>query len=79
MTHPKQMNKDEKELVIARLKVLPSSRMISIGSQGSFSRDELISEIEKDTAIGRKIIEIQMKFLTAFKEGKIYQNMAQRG
>ncbi|VVB76779.1 Uncharacterised protein [uncultured archaeon] len=73
-----QITSDEKELIIARLKVLPSSRMISIGSQGSFSRDELIQEIEKNSAVGKKIIEVQMKFLTAFKQGKIYRDLAAR-
>lgn len=78
MSYPKKITEDERELVIARLRVLPSDRMISIGSK-SFSRDQLISEIEKSTGIGKKIIEIQMKFLTAFKEGKIYHGIAQIG
>jgi len=67
------INIDEeiRELVMARLKILDRNTIISIGSDGKFSPDELITHVEKGDDIGEKISEIQMEWLRAFKEGII--------
>ena len=62
-----------KELVIARLRTLPEGRDISIGSDGEYSKNELIKHVEDGDGIGKKIIEIEMNFLRAFKEGSFYE------
>lgn len=66
-------NEDIKELVKARLNVLSQNIRISIGSEGSFSRDELIEHINEGDKIGEKIIEINMEFLRALKKGEFYE------
>lgn len=58
-----------KELVIARLETLPNDKKISIGSSGEFSKDELIRHIKRGDPIGKKIIQVEMEFLKALKEG----------
>ncbi|MFH1065331.1 MAG: hypothetical protein V1734_02385 [Nanoarchaeota archaeon] len=63
--------KEIKELVIARLETMPSDEKVSIGSAGEFNKEELISEVKKGSSIGKKIIEIEMEFLRAMKEGII--------
>ena len=60
-----------KKLVIARLEILPESKKISIGNFGEFSRNELIDNVNKNTEIGNKIIEIELEFLRAMKKGII--------
>lgn len=67
------INEDVKELVKARLSILPQNIKISIGSEGSFSRDELIEHINEGDKIGKKIIEINMDFLRALKKGEFYE------
>ncbi len=67
-----EISKLQKDITIARLRVLPSSRRIAIGNYGSFTKDQLIDEVEKNSEIGKKVVQIQMTFLTAVKEGKIY-------
>ncbi len=62
---------DVKELVIVRLDTLPSFRKISIGSFGEFTKEELISHVKKEDSIGRKMVEIELEFLRALKEGVI--------
>jgi len=63
------LNDEEiRKLVTARLSVLSEDTMISIGSEGSFSRDELISRVEKGDEIGNKIAEVEMEWLRSFKE-----------
>ena len=61
-------DKDVRELVVARLSVLTSNTMVSLGDDGSFSRDELIKSVKKGDKIGEKIAEIQMHWLRSFKE-----------
>lgn len=63
---------DIKELVIARLSSLPSDKEISIGSDGSFKRDELIERVESGDAIGKKMIEVEMTFLRSLKDGSFF-------
>lgn len=70
MANDKHILNDEeiRKLVTARLSVLSSDTMISIGSEGSFSRDELISRVEEGDEIGNKIAEIEMAWLRSFKQ-----------
>jgi len=67
-----KISKQIKELVLARLEVMPSTMKVSIGSYGAFSKNDLKSHVEKEDEIGKKVIEVQMAFLRAIKEGKLY-------
>lgn len=71
------MNAEEKqkeieELVIARLEVIPSDKKISIGSEGEFTKDELIQAVKSNNDLGKKIVEIQLDYLRLIKEGVLY-------
>jgi hypothetical protein len=61
-----------RDLVLARLDVMPSNVKVSIGSYGTFSKDDLKGHVEKGDEIGKKVMEVQMAFLRAIKEGKLY-------
>ena len=67
-----KITKDVKELIKARLNVLPANINISIGSEGAFSRDELIKRVDCEDKIGRKMIQVDMEFLQSLKKGGIY-------
>lgn len=69
-------NKELKELIVARLEVLPSDVRISIGSLGNFSRDELITHVEKDDEVGKKITEVELEYLKLLKRGIFYEKTA---
>ncbi len=77
MANKKEKDKDKeeeiKELVIARLEVLPPGKKISVGSSGEFTKDELIEHVEKGDSIGEKITNVQMEFLQSLKEGIFYE------
>lgn len=62
-----------KQLVIERLKTLPEDTGMSIGSQGDFSKNEMIAHVEKGDDIGQKIVEVEMNFLRGLKEGILYE------
>ncbi len=71
------MNQKEKEdqirkIVIERIKSMSPNVKIALGSKGEFlDKDELLQEVNDDTEIGKKVIEIQLKYLRALKEGLI--------
>lgn len=56
-----------KQLVIARLEVLPEDTGISIGSEGEFTKDELIKRVQQGDDIGQKIVEVEMNYLQGLK------------
>lgn len=60
-----------RKLVIARLRSFSSGRKISIGSEGAYTKDELIDCVSKGDEVGKKIIEIQLQYLRSLKEGFI--------
>jgi len=60
-------NEDIKELIIARLEVLPDDKSISIGSEGEFTKQQLIEHVKSGDELGQKIIEIQMDYLRVLK------------
>lgn len=72
---PQSINKpaitDEeiRELVIARLRSLSPGWKISIGSEGEFTKEELIDRVRKEDAVGKKIIQIQLSYLQSLKKG----------
>ena len=64
-------DEDIRDLVIARLSVLSPDTMKSIGNRGTFTRDELISHVEKGDEIGKIITNVEMEWLRAMKTGLI--------
>ncbi len=63
-----------RKLVTARLSVLSPDTMISFGSDGTFSRDELVKKVEKGDDVGEKLAEIQLEWLRSFKDDSLYEN-----
>lgn len=57
------LGEEIKKLVVARIQTMPPTMKLSIGSSGSFSKDELIRHVELDDAVGKKIVEMHMKYL----------------
>jgi hypothetical protein len=66
-------NQDIKNLVIARLNVMPKEVKISIGGNGEHTVSDLISHVEKGDEIGEKLARIQMDYLRFLTEGKVYE------
>jgi len=71
MTEENEYKEIEKEIVLERLRQVPPTFKISLGSaEGKFmNRDDLIEEVKKESSIGEEIINIQLAYLRAFKKG----------
>lgn len=61
-------DEDVRKLVTARLSILSEDTIVSVGSDGSFSRDELIKHVQTGDKVGSKIAEIEMEWLRSFKQ-----------
>ena len=71
-TRNKISDAEIRRLVVERLRTLPSGKQISIGNQGSFSKDELIKKVELEDKLGKKIIEVELEFLRALKKEEFF-------
>lgn len=56
----------------ARLEVMPDDARLAILSLGTFNKKELISHVQKDTEIGKKIVQIELEYLRSLKKGISY-------
>lgn len=65
-----ELDKSIKELVIFRLRAVPKTLHISIGSQ-DYSTEELIKNVNNDSELGQQIIEMQLDYLRDLASGKI--------
>lgn len=63
----KSISQTIKDLIIARLEVLPEDTGISIGSAGEFTRDELIERVRQGDDIGQKIVQVELSYLKSLK------------
>lgn len=69
-----KINKEEliRKIVIERIRAMSPRVRIALGEKGEFlGRDELLKEVEDRTDLGEKIIQIQLRYLQALKEGKV--------
>jgi len=69
---PKISDEEIRHLVIERLGMLSPSKCISIGSNKSFTKDELIQEVKNGSKTGEKIIKVEMEFLQSLKDLPFY-------
>jgi hypothetical protein len=66
-------DEEVRDLVMARLSVLSQDTMISLGEEGSFTRDEMLERIKDGDEVGEKLAEIQLEWLRSFKDNTLYE------
>jgi|APSaa5957512576_1039674.scaffolds.fasta_scaffold17093_4 hypothetical protein len=76
MSEKEEISEIKKRIVIERLRQAPPTVNISFGMpEGKFmNRDELIKNVETNTEIGEKIVNIQLAYLKEFKKGFLMNN-----
>ena len=70
MPDQKEINTEIINLIIARLKTVPSDASLSIGGdeQNTMTQKDLIKEVREQSVIGKQIIESQLFFLRSLKD-----------
>ena len=56
-------DRDVKDLVILRLRSVPSDIIISVGHFGEFTGEQLIKEVDKGTDIGNAVVKRHLLFI----------------
>ncbi len=74
-TQTAEISEDVKELVIARLEILSSEKGFSIGGEKNLTRDELIQHVKEGDEIGQKVVEVELTFLRALKDGTLLKQV----
>lgn len=68
----KQISEEIKNLVIARLETLnKNSKIILMGFKKPLTVGSMVDEIRKDTDLGKKLVEVQFKFIQQLSRGEI--------
>lgn len=67
MSQSDKTDKIIQKIILARVSTMPNNIGVSIGSNGEFSKDEILEHIKKDDQIGKKFIEVQMSYLQSLK------------
>lgn len=60
-----------KELVLARIEVMPQNLRLSIGNFGTFTKQKMIESVKKGDEAGKQIIQMQMNFIKSLTSGKL--------
>ena len=68
----KKLDPTTKKLALARVQTHSDNIKIHIAGSRSYSKDELISNIKRETKLGKQIAQIQIEFLRDLAHGKIY-------
>lgn len=61
------VDEDVRKLVLARLATLSSHTIISFGSDGQFTPEELAERVSAGDDIGEKLAQMQMEWLRHYK------------
>jgi len=65
-------DEEVRKLVATRLETLPDGAVVSVWSDGEFTKEQIIKSVLKGDEIGQKMVEIEMSFLQSLKEGVLY-------
>ena len=65
------INSDIKELVLARLDIMPQNFKLSVGNKGTFTKQELMEHVKEGDSVGVQIVEMQLSFIKALTSGKL--------
>ncbi len=75
MSKEEDKSEDIKELVIARLGIMPSNYQLSIGNKGTFTKNQLIDHVNQEDEIGKQIVKMQINFINALTSGKFMETL----
>ncbi|MBU3896619.1 MAG: hypothetical protein KJ697_01655 [Nanoarchaeota archaeon] len=73
-----KIDHDIKNLILWRIETnTPKNFKLSMGSSGTFTKDEMKKHVENEDKIGVEIINMQLKFIRALSNGQITKTLAE--
>lgn len=64
--------KQLRDLVVARLSVIPKNLQIAVGSN-SYTVEELVNSVKENNKTGKQMVAIQIKYLKDLASGEMYK------
>ncbi len=72
----KEINEELKEVVIMRIEAIPSNLRLSIGSEESLNKEQMIEHVRKGDETGKQIINSHLSFMKAIARGELTKALA---
>ena len=69
----KRVDSDLKKIVLAKIDNYDDDWELSIGGHGTFNKSTILKEVENETEVGLKVVEIQRDYMEDVASGKFYQ------
>jgi len=66
----KGISEELKKIVLWRLETVPPNYKLSVGNEGTFTKDELKQHVEKGDEIGVMFANMQLNFMKALASGE---------
>ncbi|MDP3640676.1 MAG: hypothetical protein Q8R53_05785 [Nanoarchaeota archaeon] len=66
-----------KKIVLWRLETIPPHFKLSIGNEGTFTKEELKRHVEKEDNIGVIFAKMQLKFMKALASGEFSKTLSE--
>lgn len=78
MKKEEKIDKEIKELVLWRLETsMPTYFKLSMGTKGTFTKEELKKHIQQGDEIGLAFVNMQLNFIKALTTGKFSKTLAE--
>lgn len=77
MTKDSKISEELKELILQRIGIMPPEFKLSIGGKGTFTKQELMDNIQRESDIGREVVNMQLNFIKAMTSGKLINTLNQ--
>jgi len=72
-----KISEELKKIVLWRLETIPSHFKLSVGNQGTFTKEELKQHVEKGDPIGVVFAHMQLNFMKALASGEFSKRLAE--
>ena len=66
-----------KKIVLWRLETIPPNFKLSIGNEGTFTKEELKQHVQKEDQIGVAFAKMQLNFMKALASGEFSKTLAE--
>ena len=66
-----------KKIVLWRLETIPPNFKLSIGNEGTFTKEELKQHVQKEDQIGVAFAKMQLNFMKALASGEFSKMLAE--
>lgn len=64
-----------KQIVLRKIDTMPEKYKLSIGGEGSFNKVQIAEHVNKMDDLGRKILDMELRFIKALSRGEITKTL----